>query len=420
MKTQHVPKHLSESDLRKWRTNGPGRVTRTAVAAVMAGLLALPSAAWAATDVTVDGAQYFAAANGAGSNGGTWAWDGADDMALNGYDGGGILANGDLNIELTGDNTVTVDQGYGVATTQNAETHDPTGDVTITGDGSLSIKESEGGNAGGVYANEVTIDGATVDIEQSGGTAINAQDDVTIKNGSYVTIDNWRENGTLKDITFGIKTTNGDITIADSTVDVKAHEGMVAVGQSPNVNITNSIVKVNSRGVAISSNGEMTLANSDIAVSNDLRKGVPAIRADKKLTLREMQGATIREMVDTYEAEGVQAEAVYEHRYFALVGADGSTTTLTATHTGQASKFKNGVGYVEEKKESTKTDEKKASSADSTPVTKVATAKTGGVAGRAAAVIPTTADATSFAPVVAALLGGMAAAAAGIARRRRS
>ena len=37
-----------------------------------------------------------------GDAAGTWSWDGADDMKLNGYDGGAIKAAGKLNIAYEG------------------------------------------------------------------------------------------------------------------------------------------------------------------------------------------------------------------------------------------------------------------------------------------------------------------------------
>lgn len=57
--------------------------------AVTAASLTFPSAAMAAEWVNVGGTQYDAAA---GDEAHTWSWDGANDMQLNGYNGGPIEA----------------------------------------------------------------------------------------------------------------------------------------------------------------------------------------------------------------------------------------------------------------------------------------------------------------------------------------
>ena len=66
--------------------------------------------ALAAEWVNVGGTQYDAG-TAAGDEAGTWSWDGANDMKLNGYDGGSIGAKGNLTIGVTGTNTVTADAG---------------------------------------------------------------------------------------------------------------------------------------------------------------------------------------------------------------------------------------------------------------------------------------------------------------------
>ena len=57
----------------------------------------MPSISLAAEWVDVGGTQYNAG-TAAGDDAGTWSWDGADDMKLNGYDGGAIQAEGKLNV----------------------------------------------------------------------------------------------------------------------------------------------------------------------------------------------------------------------------------------------------------------------------------------------------------------------------------
>lgn len=69
-----------------WRKVTWGVVAGVAAVAT-AGSLMVPSAAIAAEWVDVGGNQYNAG-TAAGDDAGTWSWDGADDMKLNGYNGG--------------------------------------------------------------------------------------------------------------------------------------------------------------------------------------------------------------------------------------------------------------------------------------------------------------------------------------------
>ena len=145
----------------------------------MAGQLLLPSVALAAEWVNVGGTQYNKAA---GDEAGTWSWDGADDMKLNGYDGAGISAQGNLNIDVAGTNTITADAGQSAIAVKN-------GNLAITGDGTLNataqtdVIAAEGdGNEGG----DVTISGANVNVTASG--AVNSATGIRATAGS-VTID---------------------------------------------------------------------------------------------------------------------------------------------------------------------------------------------------------------------------------------
>ena len=56
-----------------------------------------PGTALAAEWIDVDGSQYNAG-TAAGDDAGTWNWDGANDMQLNGYNGGRIQAGGRLDV----------------------------------------------------------------------------------------------------------------------------------------------------------------------------------------------------------------------------------------------------------------------------------------------------------------------------------
>ena len=95
-----------------WRRVG-AKLACAGACALMAGQLLLPSVALAADWVNVGGTQYNKGAV-AGDEAGTWSWDGADDMKLNGYNGGAIEAAGKLNVSYEGNNTVTNDNGRGI------------------------------------------------------------------------------------------------------------------------------------------------------------------------------------------------------------------------------------------------------------------------------------------------------------------
>ena len=104
------PRHRAVLARGSWR-----RVTRRIVCGLACALtvssLLMPSISFAAEWVDVGGTQYNAG-TAAGDDAGTWSWDGADDMKLNGYDGGAINAAGKLNIVYEGKNTVKTEPDY--------------------------------------------------------------------------------------------------------------------------------------------------------------------------------------------------------------------------------------------------------------------------------------------------------------------
>lgn len=163
-----------------WRRVG-AKLACAGACALMAGQLLLPSVALAAEWVNVGGTQYDRGTV-AGDEAGTWSWDGADDMKLNGYDGTGISAQGNLTIDVAGTNTITADAGQSAIAVKN-------GNLAITGDGTLNataqtdVIAAEGdGNAGG----DVTISGGNVNVTASG--AVNSATGIRATAGS-VTID---------------------------------------------------------------------------------------------------------------------------------------------------------------------------------------------------------------------------------------
>ena len=158
------------------------------VFAFMIATYLVPMQAFAATAVRVEGTDYNAAAQGNGASGGTWAWDGADSMALNDYDGGPISATGDLALDLTGDNTITATDNAAIAVTD--------GDLDISGDGSLTAS-------------------VTSNFDRSGAVTV-TNGDINITD-TTVTVEHTTTHGA-----YGICAFNGDVNITDSDVSATA------------------------------------------------------------------------------------------------------------------------------------------------------------------------------------------------------
>ena len=213
--------HFVEPDVRRrtllahdsWR-----RVTRRIVCGLACALtvssLLMPSVSLAAEWVDVGGSRYDAG-TAAGDEAGTWSWDGADDMKLNGYDGGAIEAAGKLNIAYEGKNTVKTEPDYtGAAikaqdgTNQKAELNitssnstdelnvtaeadaiKSTGDLSISGPGTVNTTSttSDGIEAKGdlsiTGSGTVNATGGTEGIQSKGKTTIDSSGTVIAKGG---------------------------------------------------------------------------------------------------------------------------------------------------------------------------------------------------------------------------------------------
>ena len=213
--------HFVEPDVRRRTLLAHGswrRVTRRivvgAVCALTVSSLLMPSVSLAAEWVNVGGAWYEAGA-AVGDEAGTWAWDGADDMKLNGYNGGAIQAAGKLNIAYEGKNTVKTEPDYtGAAikaqdgTNQKAELNitsskssdelnvtaeadaiKSTGDLSISGPGAVNTTSttSDGIEAKGdlsiTGSGTVNATGGTEGIQSKGKTTIDSSGTVIAKGG---------------------------------------------------------------------------------------------------------------------------------------------------------------------------------------------------------------------------------------------
>ena len=213
--------HFVEPDVRRRTLLAHGswrRVTRRivvgAVCALTVSSLLMPSVSLAAEWVDVGGTQYNAG-TAAGDEAGTWSWDGADDMKLNGYNGGAIKAEGKLNIAYEGKNTVKTEPDYtGAAikaqdgTNQKAELNitssnstdelnvtaeadaiKSTGDLSISGPGTVNTTSttSDGIEAKGdlsiTGSGTVNATGGTEGIQSKGKTTIDSSGTVIAKGG---------------------------------------------------------------------------------------------------------------------------------------------------------------------------------------------------------------------------------------------
>lgn len=249
--------HFVEPDVRRRTLLAHGswrRVTRRivvgAVCALTVSSLLMPSVSLAAERVEVGGAWYDTAA---GDEAGTWTWDGADDMKLNGYDGGAIKAEGKLNVNYSGNNTVANDDGHGIyvmdGNAENAE-------LNIQGDASSTLNVTSSSDA--IWSEgDINIDGAgTVNATSTESDAIDAKGDLTIKGSGNVNATGDSD---------GIRA-DDNITIDSSgTVTAKATEDE---GIDANENLTikgGSQVKASSKeDYAVKAYGGLTVTNASL------------------------------------------------------------------------------------------------------------------------------------------------------------
>lgn len=191
--------------------------TKKASAAALCMLLTVcisPLQAFAATSVNVGAKDYTAAAAGTG-----WTWDGANNMALNNYKGGAIIAEGNLNIALSGTNTVT---DNGIPANDAVGVYTKNGDLSISGNGSLDVSStSDTENAygidadGSIHFTDATVSASATSTAKS-AEGIFADGDIDIT-GSTV---NASATSAAKSA-YGIATYK-NLTIADSTVAASA------------------------------------------------------------------------------------------------------------------------------------------------------------------------------------------------------
>ena len=304
--------HFAEPDVRRrtllahdsWR-----RVTRRivvgAVCALTVSSLLMPSVSLAAEWVDVDGVRHEAAAGPTGDAAGTWSWNGADDMKLNGYNGGAITAAGKLNIAYEGTNTVETEPDYtGAAikakdgTNQKAELNitssnstdelnvtaeadaiKSTGDLSISGPGTVNTTSTSsdgieakgdlsitgsgtvnatGGTEGIQSKGKTTIDSSGTVLAKGGeGYGIAADSDLIIKGGGKVEASSIEETGIwAKD----------DINISGGSQVKASSIGKAAIWADGNIDISGgSQVEASSQeDLAVDAEGSLAITNASL------------------------------------------------------------------------------------------------------------------------------------------------------------
>ena len=268
-----------------WRKVTWGVVAGVAAVAT-AGSLMVPSAAIAAEWVNVGGTPYNAG-TAAGDDAGTWSWDGADDMKLNGYNGGEIKAAGKLNVAYEGKNTVKTEPDYtGAAikaqdgTSQKAELNitssnstdelnvtaeadaiKSTGDLSISGPGTVNTTStaSDGIEAKGdlsiTGSGTVNATGGTEGIQSKGKTTIDSSGTVIAKGGEGYGI----AAGSDLIIKGGGKVEANSISIEEEA----------AIWAKDGINISDgSQVKANAEGyLAVDTEGSLAVTNASLDAS---------------------------------------------------------------------------------------------------------------------------------------------------------
>ena len=285
--------HFVEPDVRRRTLLAHGswrRVTRRivvgAVCALTVSSLLMPSVSLAAERVNV-GDTWYEAGAAVGDEAGTWAWDGADDMKLNGYNGGVIEAAGKLNIAYEGKNTVKTEPDYtGAAikaqdgTSQKAELNitssnstdelnvtaeadaiKSTGDLSISGPGIVNTTSttSDGIEAKGdlsiTGSGTVNATGGTEGIQSKGKTTIDSSGTVIAKGGEGYGI----AAGSDLIIKGGGKVEASSISI-DEEAAIWAKDGINISGGSQ--------VKANAKGyLAVDTEGSLAVTNASLDAS---------------------------------------------------------------------------------------------------------------------------------------------------------
>ena len=309
------PRHRAVLAHGSWR-----RVTRRIVCGLACALtvssLLMPSVSLAAEWIDVGGSTHNAA-DGAAGDGSTWSWDGANDLQLNGYNGGGIIAGGKLNVSYEGDNNIA-SMGEGITaidgTNESAELNisgtgaltvesdgdglTSEGDLNISGSGSISVDSA---NGDGIYADgDLNVEG-TGAVEASGAYGgINVNGDVAINTSGSVTAKGESSRGIHANGNIAI--TGGGVVEAKSETD----DGIRAKGT---LEISNSTVTAKGTEQGIWAWKGLTIDNATVrahALGNSTRDTSIAIYTDEgDIVIKN--GSLVYALAEGFEGAGISS-----------------------------------------------------------------------------------------------------------------
>ena len=241
-----------------WRKVTWGVVAGVAAVAT-AGSLMAPSAAIAAEWVNVGGSQYNAG-TAAGDDAGTWSWDGADDMKLNGYNGGEIKAAGKLNVAYEGKNTVKTEPDYAGAAIKAQDGTSQKAELNITSSNSTDELNVTAEADAIKSAGDLSISGpGTVNTTSTASDGIEAKGDLSITGSGTVNATGGTE---------GIQS-KGKTTIDSSgTVIAKGGEGYGIAAGSDLIIKGGGKVEASSEGdLAVDTEGNLAVTNASLDAS---------------------------------------------------------------------------------------------------------------------------------------------------------
>ena len=278
-----------------------------ALSVAVAGSLFVPNVALAAEWVNVGGTQYDAG-TAAGDDAGTWNWDGADDMKFNGYNGGEIEAAGKLNVNYSGSNTVTNNDGRGIKVMDGANEN---AELNIQGDASSTLNVTSSGDA--IWSEgDINIDGAgTVNATSTESDAIDAKGDLTIKGSGNVNATGDSD---------GIRA-DDNITIDSSgTVTAKATDDQgIEAGENLTIKGGGKVEASSVKDEAIEADGNIEISGSSQVEANSKKDNAVKARGGLTVTNASLDATGVGYGVYAYEG----------------VTLDGATVRVRASSDGE-------------------------------------------------------------------------------------
>ncbi len=214
----------------------PYKVAAGALSVMLATTLMCPTVALAADYLWIEDAKQQV-----GNKGNGWEWVDQDNLNLNGYKGGEIVAKGDLNIQVTGDNTVTYENGCPEWTDLHNNPYQDGiavsyGNLSISGDGTLSVKAG----FDGIYVGDgnLNIEGVNLGVTTDGSDSgyvngIYTNGNIAINN-AVVAIEGVAKNNITGIYAMDLHSKGGNIAIKDSDIKIKHNSSADgdAVGES--------------------------------------------------------------------------------------------------------------------------------------------------------------------------------------------